>query len=151
MSLILGLVPLAIAVGMSMDVYVEEYNESLKNNNYKNIPTIFKDKDILIKTLTEHGFKVNVINDNNIYIDNEQGILRYSRENEYHPYVMNLENIPDMNCFMKEVKSINEEYGNNVQEYTYNVLMDNVKKNEWNVESEEILEDDTIILTIDID
>ena len=47
---------------------------------------------------------------------------------------MNLENVLDVDCFMKEVKSLNEEYGNNVQEYTYNLLMNNVNEKDWHIE-----------------
>ncbi len=48
-----------------------------------------------------------------------------------------------------ELEELNEEYGLNVQSYTYEHVKDNLEEG-MSIESEEVLEDNTIVLTINV-
>ena len=56
---------------------------------------------------------------------------------------------------VKEVFSqlslLDDDYKNNVQAYTYENLKNNLIDNDLEIENEEILEDDSIVITVNLD
>ena len=49
------------------------------------------------------------------------------------------------------MNSLNSEYAINVQEQSYNHIMEKLKDNNMTVEDEEIQEDNTIVITVNLD
>ena len=55
-----------------------------------------------------------------------------------------------MNKFWDEIDCFEREYLQNVQSYTYNKLVESLAENNMKIAEETVLEDNSIMLTIDI-
>lgn len=116
------------------------------------LDTIFVDYDLLIETLQAHMGCVegiNAISENEVVVQTECGPLRYFRQNNTQAFKLELSEITDPDRLIAQLKSFEEEYGRNVQTYTYNHIKENLSGN-MKIESEEVLDDDSLLLTIDI-
>ena len=117
----------------------------------KSFETPFMDKDILLKTLSEHGIE-------NLK-ENEYGQIKGNCGNYELTFEKNALNSPynvviryfDNYNIDKEMNSLNSEYAINVQEQSYNHIMEKLKDNNMTVEDEEIQEDNTIVITVNLD
>lgn len=65
------------------------------------------------------------------------------------PFVMDIGEVGDIQCLIDELDSIETEYNGNVQTYTYERVMNNLPE-DMVVESEEVLEDNSIVLTLTV-
>lgn len=133
---------------------IEENNgcmtEELMQEFCKEFETVFMDKDILIKTLDEHGLKNIECEGENIQGQIENFTVSFSRENTNLPYKMKI------SCTQQQdetnmVQDINTEYAMNVQEETYIKLKERLKEKHMEIEHEEVLDDDSIVITVNID
>ena len=116
----------------------------------KDFETPFVDKDILIKTLEEHGV-TNIIENNSTIsgqVDNYS--LTFKKESEEKPYVLKISCLNNDNPEEK-IEDLNSEYSLNVQEDAYLHIIEKLKENNMQIESEEVEEDNTIVLTVNID
>lgn len=154
MSLTAIFVPIALSILASS---VESLSETKKkvaaapqNNGTATINTRFNDIDILRKTLLEHGVNTKIISPNCIVSLFPTGQITYSRPSEGVPFVMEISNITDAQCLIDELNEIENEYNGNVQQYTYERVMNNLPKG-MAVENEEVLEDDSILITISVE
>jgi len=115
----------------------------------KKYQTIYMDKDLLIKTLKEHGLNEFSISDETITCRIEGFSLKFYKEPEM-PYILEVKYINDNNL-EEIVQNLDIEYEQNVQENTYLKIKDRLDKKNLQIDSEEILEDDSILLTINLD
>ena len=51
----------------------------------------------------------------------------------------------------EKVEDLNSEYALNVQEDTYLSVVENLKNNNMEIESEEVMDDNTIVLTVNLE
>ena len=58
-----------------------------------------------------------------------------------------LDEIEDVNGLLENIKSFEVDYGRNVQAYTYNHIKENLSAG-MTIDSEEVLDDDSLVLTI---
>ena len=58
--------------------------------------------------------------------------------------------ISDMRQLLSSVDELNNEYGRNVQTFTYHKVMEGLIEHGMTVDTEEILEDDSIVLTLNV-
>lgn len=114
------------------------------------IETMFNDCELLNKTLCQHGCGVMVVNENEIVVQTECGNMRYVRENASLPFGLLLDEITNPDVFFNNLKSFEEDYGRNVQAYTYDHIKENLTS-EMSIENEVVLDDDSLLLTINID
>ncbi len=116
----------------------------------KEYETPFTNKDILIKTLEEHG--VQNIKDSHKEISGEvEGyILSFTQNDTQSPYLLKIK-CPEEKSSDEKVEDLNSEYSMNVQEDVYLKILDKIKQNNMQLESEEVDEDNTITLTINLD
>lgn len=120
----------------------------------KSFETVFMDKDILIKTLEEHGV-VN-IKSGEVWesgkISGQVGSynLNFTKESEDKPYFLTVTCLDSDNAEEK-LNDLSGEYALNVQEETYLSIVDKLKDNNMELESEEVLDDNTIVLTVNLD
>lgn len=153
MSLSLTLVPLAITVIMIAKQASEDISEKLSEAQRQKSPceleTFFSDADLLYKTLTEHGMKVTKIDSNTFKAVCPESSLVFERTSLNEPFVLKLSSSEEINALKNELEELNEEYGLNVQSYTYEHVKDNLEEG-MSIESEEVLEDNTIVLTINV-
>lgn len=116
----------------------------------KTFETPFMDKSILMKTLEEHGVK-------NIFewetglsgeVDNYK--MTFEKTAEDKPYNLRISCLENANAEEK-VGDLNGEYALNVQEDAYLHIIDKLKENNMQIEEEEVMDDNTIVLTVNID
>lgn len=120
----------------------------------KSFETVFMDKETLVKTLEEHGV-VNI----KYGEDWEKGkitgqvdtyTLSFEKSSEDKPYFLTVTCLSTDNAEEK-LNDLNSEYALNVQEEAYMSIIDKLKNNNMEVEEEEVLDDNTIVLTVNID
>ncbi len=110
--------------------------------------TSFNDANLLLQTLQEHGLQVTVEGDCFVTQFDDARIV-YRRLSEDGPFVMDIGEVGDAQCLIDELDSIEKEYNGNVQTYTYQRLMNNLP-NGMVVESEQMMEDNSILLTLTV-
>lgn len=133
--------------------YSENYSidcETMKKMREQKIQTNIVDKDTLIKTLTEYGSEY-------VYEENEEIICKYedfkltfSKVNPKDPYVLDLQYAIE-DSPMEMLREISDEYNKNVQEISYNKIKERLEAKNMEINEEEILEDDTIVLTVNLE
>ena len=126
--------------------YITE--EKLLENAFE---TPFMSKEILIKTLEEHG----VTNVKEEYIGKITGQLSsynftFTRQNENEAYKVVISHFENDNAEEK-INDLNDEYNLNVQEESYLSIVEKLKENSMEIENEEVLDDNTIVLTINLE
>lgn len=149
MSISIILMPLAIALSITTS---ENISSRLKPDNGSQLPpieTIFNDVSLLEKTLREHGLSVKVLSQN-ILVCNVNGVqLNYTRQSSSDPFYVTINGVRNTNHFIKEIKCFENEYRQNVQSFTYNKLVENLSKNNMKITEEDVLEDNSIVLTVE--
>lgn len=62
---------------------------------------------------------------------------------------MNVSNIKEADAILCNIRMIESEYNANVQSYEYTRIIENLPSN-MSIESEEVLEDDSILITLNV-
>lgn len=151
MSLTLTLIPVAIAVGMSLGSSSIAALTSLKGcggHDLGPVETRFADCELLQKTLNEHGLIVKRLSENEYIIETEAGTLHYFRTSFDTPFMLEAKGVKDLQGLLSSLDSLENEYGRNVQAFTYGRVMRSLEEHGMSVASEEVLEDDSILLTL---
>ena len=78
-----------------------------------------------------------------------EGVLIYERNAENEPFVVTISQVSDVDRLVEDFKELEEEYDLNVQTFTYNRVVENLPENML-IESEQVMEDDSILLTINV-
>ena len=129
------------------DVHVISEKQFLE----KSFETPFVDKNLLLKTLEEHGVRD--------IKENEYGqirgitgdfVLEFERFEDDKPYSVLIKYLDTENPNEK-IKDLTSEYAINVQEQTYNNIVEKLNANNMEIESEEVCDDNTIVLTINLE
>lgn len=116
----------------------------------RDFETPFTDKDILMKTLEEHGVKNINNNGNEIFGTVDNYNLTFFRLNSEKPYSVKITCKEE--CNMEEkLDDLNGEYAMNVQEDAYLHIIEKLKENNMQIEEEVVEDDNTIVLTINIE
>ena len=116
----------------------------------KTFETPFMDKSILLKTLEEHGVTNITEWENGITGDVGNYKLIFEKTAEDKPYTVKISCTEKDNAEEK-VGDLNNEYAMNVQEDAYLHIIDKLNENNMQIEQEEVMEDNTIVLTVNID
>lgn len=130
--------------------HLMEYGDNKeKNKIVEKYETIYNDKALLLKTLYEHGVENLKEKNGEITCKIESFAFRFTKE-ENSPYIVEMSY--DKNCSPEEtLDDISEEYALNVQEETYLKIKENLSKKNLQINHEEIMEDNTIVLTVNLD
>ena len=116
----------------------------------KTFETPFVDKNILLKTLEEHGV-INIVEfDNGLSGEVDNYKLHFEKTEESKPYNLRISCLEKDNAEEK-VGDLSTEYTMNVQEDAYLHIIDKLKENNMEIESEEVQDDNTIVLTVNIE
>ena len=117
----------------------------------KSLETPFIDKEILIKTLSEHGIE-NLRENEFGQIKGKSGgyELTFEKTEVDKPYYLTI-NYLSTTDIETEVNSISEEYAINVQEQSYNRIIEKLQDNNMKIEDEEVYDDNTIVITVNLD
>ena len=153
MSISLVLVPLAVALAVTVKTTVFEKMQQQYGTASKlePMPTTFKDCNLLIKTLKEHGLSVSAVSQNQLSVKTGKYELHYNRTTQDEAFWVSVEGWNNADELIEDINCLEKEYKLNVQSYTYDKLMSNISGAGMTVEEEVILEDDSIMLTITVD
>jgi hypothetical protein len=154
MSISIVLIPLAIALSLTVNsvvqTQIEQRDKERLGNQLAPMLTIFNDAALLEKTLREHGFSVTLVSEYEVICQVGTARLEYTRQALDEPFVVTVIGINNLDSFLAEMECFEREYRQNVQSYTYCKLMENLSANKMKVVEETVLEDNSIMLTIDI-
>ena len=117
----------------------------------KSFETAFMDKDLLIKTLEEHGVQ-GVSEDEFGRISGrvDSYALNFEKMESDKPYFLRISCLDTDNAEEK-LGDLSSEYALNVQEEAYLNIVDKLKENNMQIEDEEVMDDNTIVLTVNLD
>lgn len=111
-------------------------------------PTNFTEKDLLIKTLCEYGVNVEEEEDSlKCCIDSYNFIFKKHSLPYYEVEIYGEDSLRDL---YYHLSNIDTEYKNNTQAYTYERILSKISESNMSIQQEEILEDDSIVLTLEI-
>lgn len=116
----------------------------------KSFETAFMDKEILMKTLEEHGIKSISENLGQISGCIDNYTLTFEKMEADKPYFMRISCTETDNAEEK-FADLSNEYALNVQEESYMNIVDKLKQNNMEIEEEEVLDDNTIVLTVNLE
>lgn len=116
----------------------------------KSFKTMFKDLSLLETTLVEHGCKDIIIETENrlsCFMDNYVAVFfREKNDDVFEVKVACKENYG----LAEKVYELSSEYTLHAQEASYLTIKEKINDKNYTIESEEVFEDNTIVLTIDI-
>ncbi len=117
----------------------------------KEFETAYMDKELLLKTLEEHGLKdIEEDYDGKISGSIENFTLSFSRESADKPYIAKI-SCRECDNAEEKLSDLNAEYALNAQEDAYLNLVENLKEKNLEIEEEVVEEDNTIVLTINLE
>ena len=108
------------------------------------------DKQTLLKTIEEHGVVDIIQNGENISCEYEGFNIEFSRENSQKPYKIKISYVNEQNLD-GFVENIAVEYGANAQEISYNKIKERLEQHNLSISQEEVFEDNSIVLTVNLD
>lgn len=154
MSVVFTLTSAAILAGITLSTattiaVIDQVSDGVMDIN-EPIETMFNDCELLEKTLLNHGCGVKVVSENEIIVETKCGNMRYVRNDASLPFGLWLDEISNPDELFENLKSFEVDYGRNVQAYTYNHIKNNLSDG-MNIEDEEVLDDDSLLLTINIE
>ncbi len=160
MSVTLGLTALGLAglsvvagttiTGSALLTFLGSRSEEEVAVEAECIQTVYVDGEILAKTLGELGCCVNVVSENEIIVETSCGNLRYARSSAAEAFGLYINEVNDPQALIENLKAFEFQYGKNIQAYTYDHILSNLGE-DMTFQEEEILEDDSLLLTISID
>lgn len=116
----------------------------------KDFETPFVDCGLLAKTLSEHGAKNINRSDLDIFCSIDNYNLTFKRKDTSSPFTVRISSMEQANAEEK-LGDLNSEYAMNVQEDAYLHLIDKLKENNMSIEEEVVEDDNTIVLTVNIE
>lgn len=154
MSMIVSLVPLGIALCVTAHQSVNKILESRREKRFSVnevilVETNFSDLFMLKKALEEHGYCVEE-NNNELIVKTSNGLLNYKYNNERNAFDLSITEIQNIDAFMDELEMLDSEYIANIQTHTYQTLKYNIAQQNCSVISEEVLDDNSILIRIDV-
>ena len=112
--------------------------------------TAFTDASLLIKTLKEHGIEDFEVNNDEIKCKVQDYTLSFTRKSQEEAFNLNIV-CPEYCDTTEKINDLNQEYTLNVQEESYLSIINKLQENNMSLESEEVLDDNTIVLTINVE
>lgn len=110
--------------------------------------TVYTDYNTLTATLNEMGIKYSVSSVNSIYVDFDFVKYHFTRHNSSTHYLLTVEE--NQKSCETLIQHINSEYQRKVQEAAYMSIVNNCVESNSTIENEEVLEDGSIVLTINV-
>lgn len=116
----------------------------------KAFETVIMDKNALIKTLKEHG-ATNIQEENGVISCSCEAFqLSFQKSKTDGPYTMTATYNKDYGL-NELVENIGSEYAINAQEISYNKIKERLEAQNLSITEEEVFDDNTIVLTVDLD
>lgn len=156
MSVVFSLTAVGVAMGItaisgSLSVIAAFSQHRCGEKEIDPVETRFSDSALLEQTLTDHGFAVNRNEQGDLVVNTNVGSLRFYYSEQSGSYWVKAYNLVNEEALATELGNINDEYMLNVQKCNYTTLKKQLAESDtMRLAEEEVLEDDTILLTIDL-
>lgn len=112
--------------------------------------TNYTDKGMLLNTLVEHGAEELVETGDEVSCKLFGMEMVYYKKDGGGAYTLDITQVSDKGECEDVINDLNEEYGLNIQEMTYNKIKERLEQENMRLESETVLDDNSIVLTIDV-
>jgi hypothetical protein len=146
MSIELVLIPVGIAVVQSIGSLIEKNKE--KDQTYK-VKTVMKRQHLLQKAIEQYGCEVNELNHKN-YQTQMGDIKIYFQLDEHGVFEAVFDNSVEEEHALEFIDNLHTEYKYLIQQETYQRLIQQASKKGLELESEEIQQDRSILLTFNV-
>ena len=130
--------------------HLRDLYQGSQNAQLPPMESIFTDVVLLEKTLREHGLTVEIVSENKLVCVAGSTQLEYERNAAGEPFFVTVNGVENVEQFFEEMACFDREYRQNVQSFTYMKLMEGLAQNNMRVTEEAVLEDNSILLTIDL-
>jgi hypothetical protein len=112
--------------------------------------TNYTDKGVLLNTLLEHGAEDLVEENGEISCKLFGMQMIYYKKNNSNGYTLDITRISDKATCENVINDLNDEYGLNIQEITYNKIKERLDNENMRLDSETVMDDNSIVLTIEV-
>jgi len=112
-------------------------------------PSNFRDGELLFRTLEAYGANP-VRRGDEIECRVEEAVMIFRRTEEGSPYQAEIRNAADTRKIGEHLANLDDDYKRALQAAVYEKLMARVAEKRMRVESEEVLDDNSIVLTINV-
>ncbi|MCM3409695.1 hypothetical protein [Metabacillus litoralis] len=146
MSIELVLIPVGIAVAQSVGSMIEKHKQG--GNTYK-IQTVMKRQHLLQKAIEQYGCNVHEINQQN-YQTEIGDIKIYFQQNEHDIFEAVFDESVEQQDALEFLENLHSEYKYLIQQETYKKLIQQASQKGLELESEEIQQDRSILLTFNV-
>lgn len=144
-------------VTTSNDMNISFDESAMKKIYSQDFQTAIVDKNTLVKTLQEHGMPHIYEQGDDVIAEIDDLKLEFKKQND-EPYLLKVSCTSEnkiKGSFEKAVseltENLQEEYTANVQDISYNKIKERLAQKNLSIDSEEILDDDSIVLTINLE
>ena len=148
MSISLALIPAALL--LKVILFDKDYEQLVKENKktWKDIrlPTNYTDKELLVKTLREFHASHIRSEDENISCKISDYQLKFLKGEGN--YIVSLSKVREPQKLIEELRCLDGLYKQNLQEQVYIKTKERLEEQGMRIETEEILEDNSIVLTV---
>lgn len=146
MSIELLLIPIGIAVAQSVGDRIEKSKG--KDQTYK-IKTVMKREHLLKRAIEQYGCEINELSEQG-YLTKVGEIKIYFQYDENGVFEAVFDNTVETEAALEFIENINTEYKYAIQQETYRNLLQHAEEKGLILETEEIQEDRSILLTFNI-
>lgn len=112
--------------------------------------TNYTDKGTLLNTLIEHGAEEITETGDEVSCVLFGMEMVYYKKDGSNGYTLDITQISNTSECEDVINDLNEEYGLNIQEMTYNKIKERLDKENMRLESEVVMDDNSIVLTIEV-
>ena len=129
----------------------QKLDDVLQKDNNVIFSTIYTSRDILIRTLEDYGVLYATVQDADAFEVMFDGLsYMFYRENENSPYILSINSLIQNQAAAEVLRRLTPEYTRIAQEQAYLDVIDRCKKAECEIIDEEVLEDNSVLLTISV-
>ncbi|MFK2825999.1 hypothetical protein QYG89_10025 [Bacillus sp. B190/17] len=146
MSIELVLIPVGIAVAQSVGSLIENHKQG--GHTYK-IQTVMKRQHLLQKAIEQYGCNVHEINQQN-YQTEVGDIKIYFQQNDQGVFEAVFDKSVEQEHAVEFLENLHAEYKYLIQQETYQKLLLQAGEKGLELESEEVLEDRSILVTFNV-
>ncbi|MBY0402800.1 MAG: hypothetical protein K2X66_02800 [Cyanobacteria bacterium] len=124
----------------------------LDTPNIQTFPTLFTDKALLMETLNTFGAHPIIQQGPPLIISCviQQTQLNFTQTSPNEAFSLTIPHAPDLRSLYPTLKQLDALYGNQVQKMVYHTLKNNIEAQHLHLENEEVLEDNSIRITLTI-
>ena len=112
--------------------------------------TNYTDKGTLLNTLYEHGAEEISESGDEVSCKMFGMEMVYYKKDGSNGYTLDITQVSNKTECESVINDLNDEYGLNIQEMTYNKIKERLDSENMRLESETVMDDNSIVLTIDI-